>query len=95
MRRLAAAAALVLALSGFTSCQKRPDPPQVPEIIKVPIRTTVPVPAALTTPCPIARAESRTIEAVVTAYNANIETLEACNRKLQEIRALPTSEVTP
>lgn len=87
---------LVLALSGFTSCQKRPDPPQVPEIIKVPVRTTVPVPAELTTPCPIARAESRTVEAVVSAYNANIETLESCaNRKLQEIRALPTSEATP
>ena len=47
-------------------------------------------------PCPVARAESRTVEAVVSAYNANIETLESCaNRTLQEIRTLPTSEATP
>ena len=31
----------------------------------------------------------------MSAYNANVETLEACNRKLQEIRTLPTSEAAP
>ncbi len=82
----------VLVLAGCKTCPGRP---QAPEIVKVPVRTTVPVPAELTATCPIARAESRTIEAVVTAYNANVETLEACNRKLQEIRALPTSEAIP
>ncbi len=90
MRLLLIAAVLVLA-----GCQTCPDRPPVPEIVKVPIRTTVPVPAELTTPCPIARAESRTVEAVVSAYNANVETLEACNRRLQEIRSLPTSEAGP
>ena len=83
----------VLVLAGCNTC---PDRPQVPAIVKVPIRTTVPVPAELTTPCPIARAESRTVEAVVSAYNTNIETLEACaNGRFREIRALPTSEATP
>lgn len=90
MRPLLLIAVLVLA-----GCQTCPDRPQVPEVVKVPVRTTVSVPAALTTPCPIARAENRTVEAVVSAYNANVETLEACNRRLQEIRALPTSEATP
>ena len=82
----------VLVLAGCKTC---PDRPQVPEIVKVPVRTTVPVPAALAAPCPVARAESRTVEAVVSAYNANVENLEACNRRLQEIRALPTSEASP
>ena len=90
MRLLLIAAVLVLA-----GCQTCPDRPPVPEIVKVPVRTTVPVPAELTAACPIARAESRTIEAVVTAYNANVENLEACNRRLQEIRSLPTSEAGP
>ena len=85
-------AVLVLALAGCKTC---PDRPQVPEIVKVPVRTTVPVPAGLTAPCPVARAESRTVEAVVSAYNANVENLEACNRKLGEIRALPTNEASP
>lgn len=90
MRPLLLIAVLVLA-----GCQTCPDRPPVPEIVKVPVRTTVPVPAELTAPCPVARAESRTVEAVVSAYNANVETLEACNRKLGEIRALPTGEVKP
>lgn len=86
---------LLIAVLVLAGCKTCPDRPQVPEVVKVPVRTTVPVPAALTAPCPVARAESRTVEAVVSAYNANVETLEACNRRLQEIRALPTSEATP
>lgn len=84
---------ILLATTGFTSCQPKPCPP--PVIVKVPVRTTVPVPAELTAPCPVAKAQSRTVEAVVSAYNANVENLEACNRRLQEIRALPTSEAAP
>lgn len=90
MRLLPIAAALLLA-----GCQTCPDRPQVPEVVKVPVRVTVPVPPALTDPCPVARAASRTVESVVQAYNANVESLETCNRRLQEIRALPTSEVKP
>lgn len=86
MRLIAAAAVLLL-----TACQTCPE--RVPEVVKVPVRVTVPVPEKLTAPCPVARAESRTVQAVVQAYNANVENLEACNRKLGEIRALPASEV--
>lgn len=88
--RLIAATAAVLLLAGCNTCPER-----MPEVVKVPVRVTVPVPAPLTEPCQVARAESRTVEAVVSAYNANVEHLEACNRKLSEIRALPTSEVAP
>lgn len=78
---------ILLALVGCKTCPEKP-----PVIVKVPVRTTVPVPAELTAPCPVARAQNRTVEAVVDAYNANVEHLDACNRRLQEIRALPTSE---
>ncbi|KAF1698349.1 hypothetical protein CSC62_05420 [Pseudoxanthomonas jiangsuensis] len=91
MRALILTAAL-LALAG---CQTCPDRPQVPEVVKVPVRVTVPVPPALTDPCPVARAASRTVESVVQAYNANVESLETCNRKLGEIRALPTTGGAP
>ncbi|WP_281915980.1 Rz1-like lysis system protein LysC [Caldimonas thermodepolymerans] len=90
--RLIAATAAALLLAG---CQTCPERPQVPEVVKVPVRVTVPVPTELSAPCPVARAESRTVGAVVSAYNANVEHLEACNRKLSEIRALPTGDVTP
>lgn len=86
MRLIAAAAVLML-----TACQTCPE--RLPEVVKVPVRVTVPVPEKLTAPCPVARAETRTVEAVVQAYNANVEQLEACNRKLGEIRALPASEL--
>lgn len=92
MRMLSAAAAALL-LAGCQSCPERP--PVLTEIVKVPVRTTVPVPAELSAPCKVAKAENRTVEAVVSAYNANVENLEACNRRLQEIRALPTSEAAP
>lgn len=86
MRLIAAAAVLLL-----TACQTCPE--RVPELVKVPVRVTVPVPEKLTAPCPVARAESRTVQAVVRAYNANVENLEACNRKLGEIRALPVTNL--
>lgn len=88
--RLIAATAAALLLAGCQTCPER-----VPDVVKVPVRVTVPVPAKLTEPCPVQRAESRTVESVVGAYNANIEHLEACNRKLGEIRALPTGEAGP
>lgn len=81
---------ILLVLAGCKTCPEKP-----PVIVKVPIRTTVPVPAELTAPCAVARAQDRTVEAVVSAYNANVEHLDACNQRMTEIRALPTSEATP
>lgn len=79
------AALIALALAGCTSTPERV---VVPEIVHVPVREYVPVPERLTAPCPISRAESRTVEALVSAYNANITNLEGCNAKMREIRKL-------
>jgi len=86
--RLIAATVAALLLAGCNTCPER-----LPEVVKVPVRVTVPVPAELSAPCPVARAEDRRVESLVNAYNANIVSLEDCaNRKLAEIRALPTDE---
>lgn len=86
MTRYAVSLLAVLVLAG---CQTCPDPPTVvPEIVKVPVREYVPVPDKLTGDCPITRAEERTIEAVVSAYNSNITSLEACNADKAGIRKL-------
>ena len=58
----------------------------------VAVREYVPVPADLTRACPEARAEERTVQAVVEAYNANILALRQCNRQLRLIRALEVGE---
>ncbi|WP_205903579.1 Rz1-like lysis system protein LysC, partial [Pseudomonas viridiflava] len=61
---------------------------KLPEVVHVTVEKLVPVDAKLIKPCPATRAASRTVEAVVTAYNANITALEDCDGRMSEIRAL-------
>lgn len=84
------AALMLLAMAGCASAPP-PAPEPVPTLIKVPVTRYVPVPAELTEPCPIKRATERTVEAVVSAYNANVSALEACNADKAAIRKLEGS----
>lgn len=89
MRRhsIAVILAVALPLCGFGSCSKasRPD---IPQVVYVTVEKAVQPPAALTQPCPITRAQERSVEHVVSAYNANILSLQQCNNQLGEIRML-------
>lgn len=89
MRRHSAALILiaVLPLCGFGSCS-RAAKPDLPKAVYVPVEKLVPVDDRLTQPCPATRATSRTVEAVVSAYNANLLALQDCNTRMGEIRAL-------
>lgn len=82
MSTRSAAVAALLVLAGCKTITP------APEIVQVPVDRYVAVPASLTAPCPVARATARTVEAVVTAYNANITALDACNAQLDGIRNL-------
>ena len=79
--------AAVLPLCGFGSCSeaRKPDMPKVVYVTVV--KLTAP-PAALTQQCPITRAQDRTVEQVVSAYNANVASLEQCNGQLGAIEKL-------
>lgn len=80
--------ALILAvfpLCGFGSCGKA-QKPDVPKVVYVTVDKPVAPPAALTQLCPISRAQDRTVEQMVSAYNANILSLQQCNKQLGEIR---------
>ncbi|EKT4088270.1 hypothetical protein QEG26_002232 [Stenotrophomonas maltophilia] len=79
---------LLLPLCGFGTCSKKPEQPKLPEVVRVTVEKLVPIDARLTKPCPTTRAESRTIEAVVVAYNANLVTLQDCDSRMSEIRQL-------
>jgi len=79
---------LLVPLCGFGSCSRRPEQPKLPEVVHVTVEKLVPVDARLTRPCTATRAESRTIEAVVVAYNANLLTLQDCDNRMGEIRSL-------
>lgn len=89
MRRHTAALILVAALPlcGFGSCSQAAKP-DIPKVVHVTVEKAVQPPAALTQSCPIARAQERTVEQVVSAYNANILSLQQCNKQLGEIRML-------
>ncbi|WP_445394287.1 Rz1-like lysis system protein LysC [Stenotrophomonas maltophilia] len=79
---------LLLPLCGFGTCSKKPEQPKLPEVVHITVEKQVPVDSRLTKPCPAKRAESRTVEAVVAAYNANLIVLQDCDTRMGEIRAL-------
>ncbi|WP_329754594.1 Rz1-like lysis system protein LysC [Stenotrophomonas maltophilia] len=82
----------VIPLCGFGSCSKA-EKPELPKVVYVPVERTVAVPAALIARCPVKRASQRTIESVVSAYNANVLSLEQCNSQLGAIEKLaPANE---
>jgi hypothetical protein len=83
-----AAVILAIPLCGFGSCSQKPERPTMPKMVTVTVEKLVPVDERLTKPCPTKRAVSRTVEAVVAAYNQNIATLEDCDTRMSEIRAL-------
>lgn len=77
----------VIPLCGFGSCSKA-QKPDIPQTVYVTVERTVAVPAPLTARCPVKRATQRTIESVVSAYNANVLSLEQCNTQLGAIEKL-------
>ncbi|QNH21246.1 hypothetical protein HEP73_02160 [Xanthomonas sp. GW] len=78
--------ALLLPLAGWGGCSQTK--PQIPEKVYVRVEVPAELPETLTAPCPPVRAKTRTVEAVVSAYNANIPTQEDCDRRMGEIRKL-------
>lgn len=80
----------VLPLCGFGSCSKT-SKPDIPKVVYVTVEKQAEVPEALTRACLIARAQERSVEQVVSAYNANILSLQQCNSQLREIKKLEAS----
>jgi hypothetical protein len=81
-----------LPLCGFGSCSKA-QRPAIPKVVYVTVEKPVAPPATLTQQCPITRAQDRSVEQVVSAYNANILSLQQCNKQLGEIRELVVDQV--
>lgn len=79
-------------LCGFGSCS-RGQKPDMPRVVYVTVEKPVVPPAALTEQCPISRPQDRTVEQVVSAYNANVLSLQQCNKQLGEIRQLGAGQV--
>lgn len=90
--------ALIVLLLTLTACNSKPVKPTIPEKVYVRVEVPAELPATLTAPCPPVRAKSRTVEAVVSAYNTNLASQEDCDRRMGEIRKLvapPRTQVNP
>ncbi|WP_019303623.1 Rz1-like lysis system protein LysC [Xanthomonas oryzae] len=83
---------LVLVLAG---CTEKTVKPTVPTMVRVQVPQYVPLPDALTRPCPVVRAKGRTVEAVVSAYNTNVSTQTECDKRMARIRALQPGAEQP
>lgn len=85
-------ATLILLLAG---CSHQPERAKLPQAVYITVEKLVPLDDRLTQPCVTTRATSRTVEAVVTAYNANLLALQDCNSRMGEIRALGRERSQP
>lgn len=72
----------------LAGCTTQPERPNMPEKVYVTVEKLVPIDDRLTVPCMATRVTARTVEAVVSAYNANLLALQDCNARMGEIRAL-------
>jgi hypothetical protein len=85
---------MLLPLAGLGGCS-RAQKPEIPKVVYVKIEKPVALPESLTRPCPPARAKERTVEAVVSAYNANIPVQTDCDERMSRIRALQPNSHDP
>lgn len=87
---------VLLPLAGWGGCS-RVVKPTIPDTVYVKVEVPAQLPASLTAPCPPVRATTRTVEAVVSAYNTNIPRQADCDSRMGEIRKLtaPALEASP
>lgn len=86
---------LIVMLLPLAGCGEKNAKPAIPEVVRVQVPQYVRLPDELTKPCPAQRAKSRTVEAVVSAYNTNIPTQTDCDERMLRIRALQPAADKP
>lgn len=79
--------ALIAAALALAACQTT-KPPVVPQIVRIPVETIVPVPAKLSAPCEVYQVKAQTYGEAIEAANKRLASLVECNKRMAEIRAL-------
>ncbi|WP_080932942.1 Rz1-like lysis system protein LysC [Xanthomonas albilineans] len=90
MSRYPAALIALLALAGCAQVR-----PAIPAKVYVPVSVPAQLPASLTKPCPAVRVKTRTVDALVAAYNADVSALDDCDARMSQIRKLSVPEQKP
>ncbi|WP_396615511.1 hypothetical protein ACHZ97_14660 [Lysobacter soli] len=83
MRRTALIAVLLLA-----GCAGNPPLPEPPQIVRVPVTKYVPLDEALTADCAEVPKKSNSYGEAIRLANARKLALEACTKRMRDIRAL-------
>ena len=77
-----------VAAVGLAACTPTKPAFVTPQIVTQTVTKYVPVPAALTAPCPIEQPKLRTVAEAVRVAKARKDALTQCNRQLEQIRQL-------
>lgn len=76
---------LLIACAMLAGCQSVPE---APEVVRVVVTKTVPVPAELARDCDLPAKRDNTVGEAVRLANARAESLRECNKRLKAIRGL-------
>lgn len=79
--------ALIAAVLALAACQTT-RPPVVPQIVRVPVETMIPVPAKLSKDCARPAKQADTYGEAIRLANVRDAALAECNKRMAEIRAL-------
>lgn len=86
--RCAALILLVLITCCGATCSTKPTPPTIPEIVRVPVITYVPLPAEVTRDCEDVAKQSNSYGEAVRLANARKAALDECSGRMRQIRDL-------
>lgn len=84
MRRLALTITVLL----LASCRSNPPAPQLPEIVRVPVKTFVALPVELTADCTEVPKRNNSYGEAIRLANSRKDSLDECTKRMREIRAL-------
>jgi len=81
-------APLIVLLLALAGCNHVPPLPEPPQIVRVPVKEFVPLPAELTAPCDVIAKRDNTYGEAIRLANARLAALQECNKRMAEIREL-------
>ncbi|UHQ21904.1 hypothetical protein LVB77_14640 [Lysobacter sp. 5GHs7-4] len=88
MRCISLIAIAALLSSGWTSCSRRPEAPELPKVVYVPVEKIVDVPAELTADCEKVPKRNNSLAEAVRLANARDLANDECTSRMRQIRGL-------
>lgn len=87
-------AAMILAV-GLAGCQTAAPAPTIPEIVRVPVTTYIPLPAEVIRDCEDVPKQSNSYGEAVRLANSRKAALDECSGRMRQIRNLQPESIKP